>query len=51
MSELRLHTVTTLEHANAFLATFLPDFIRRFAQPPADLTAAWRPARVTSRTS
>ena len=44
VSELRLHTVTTLEQANAFLATFLPDFIRRFAQPPADLTAAWRPA-------
>jgi hypothetical protein len=44
VSELRLHTVTTMEQANAFLATFLPDFIRRFAQPPADLTAAWRPA-------
>ena len=33
-----------MEHANAFLATFRPDFTRRFAQPPADLTAAWRPA-------
>jgi hypothetical protein len=44
VSELRLHTVTTMEQANEFLATFLPDFIRRFAQPPADLTAAWRPA-------
>jgi hypothetical protein len=44
VSELRLHVVTTMAHANEFLADFLPDFRRRFAQPPADLTAAWRPA-------
>jgi Helix-turn-helix domain len=44
VSELRLRAVTTLEQANAFLPAFLPDFIRRFAQPPADLTSAWRPA-------
>jgi hypothetical protein len=44
VSELRLRAVTTLEQANEFLPAFLPDFIRRFAQPPADLTSAWRPA-------
>src|SRR5882762_664168 len=44
VSELRLRAVTTIAQANEFLAAFLPDFRRRFAQPPADLTAAWRRA-------
>ena len=44
VSELRLRAVTTIAQANEFLAGFLPDFRRRFAQPPADRTAAWRPA-------
>src|SRR4029453_9579819 len=44
VSELRLRGVTTLEQANEFLPAFLPDFVRRLAQPPADLTSAWRPA-------
>ena len=43
VSELRLRGVSTIEQANAFLPTFLPDFIRRFARAPADATAAWRP--------
>src|SRR5262247_18018 len=35
VSELRLRAVSTIEEANAFLPTFLPDFIRRFACAPA----------------
>src|SRR5215510_13233681 len=42
--ELRLHGCTTRAEATAFLPTFLGDFHRRFAHPPADTTAAWRPA-------
>ena len=42
-SELRLRGVSTLDAGNAFLPEFLADFTRRFAQPPADATAAWRP--------
>jgi transposase len=42
--ELRLHGCTTLAEATAFLPAFLADFNRRFAHPPADTTAAWRPA-------
>src|SRR6266508_1214339 len=42
--ELRLRGVATLAAANAFLPTFRADFNRRFAHPPADATAAWRPA-------
>jgi hypothetical protein len=40
--ELRLHGLTTLAAANAFLPTFLADFCPRFARPPADLQPAWR---------
>jgi hypothetical protein len=43
VSELRLRAVHTLEQANAFLPEFLPPFIQRFARPPAQPTAAWRP--------
>src|SRR5215470_3193603 len=43
-SELRLRGISTLDAGNAFLPEFLADFIRRFAQPPADPTPAWRPA-------
>lgn len=42
-SELRLRGISTLDAGNAFLPEFLADFTRRFAQPPADATAAWRP--------
>src|SRR6266849_4127680 len=42
-SELRLRGISTLEGGNAFLPEFLADFTRRFAQPPADATPAWRP--------
>jgi len=42
--ELRLHGIATLAAATAFLPAFLADFNRRFAHPPADTTAAWRPA-------
>src|SRR6266852_2609155 len=42
-SELRLRGISTLEGSNAFLPEFLADFTRRFAQPPADATPAWRP--------
>lgn len=43
-SELRLRGLSTLEAGNAFLPEFLADFAPRFAHPPADLTAVWRPA-------
>lgn len=36
--------IATLEAANAFLPEFLADYNRRFTRPPADATAAWRPA-------
>ena len=42
--ELRLHGCTTLAEATALLPAFLSDFNRRFAHPPANATAAWRPA-------
>jgi hypothetical protein len=42
-SELRLRGICTLDAGNAFLPEFLADFIRRFAQPPAEPTPAWRP--------
>jgi transposase len=42
VAELRLHGITTVATAEAFLPTYLADHNRRFAQPPADLTAAWR---------
>jgi hypothetical protein len=43
-SELRLRGLATLEAGNAFLPEFLADFIPRFAQAPASLIPAWRPA-------
>lgn len=42
-SELRLRGISTLDAGNAFLPEFLADFTRRFAQPPAEATPAWRP--------
>jgi transposase len=42
--ELRLRGIATLAAANAFLPTFRADFNPRFTHPPADPTAAWRPA-------
>lgn len=44
VSELRLRGISTPEAANAFLPAFLADLTPRFARPPADGTAAWRPA-------
>ncbi len=41
--ELRLAGVSDRAGANAFLAAFLPRFNARFAVPPADPVAAWRP--------
>ena len=43
MSELRLARAADLEAANAVLARYLPRHNRRFAVPPADDEAAWRP--------
>jgi transposase len=46
VSELRLRRVATLDTANAFLPTFLADYNRRFARPPARPQPAWqRPPR------
>jgi len=42
VSELRLRRLATLEAANAFLPTFLADYNRRFARPPARPQPAWR---------
>jgi transposase len=44
VAELRLHGITTLAAAEAFLPTYLADHNRRFAQAPAETTAAWRRA-------
>ncbi len=41
--ELRLAGVSDRAGANAFLAAFLPRFNARFAVPPVDPVAAWRP--------
>lgn len=41
--ELRLAGVSDRVGANVFLASFLPRFNARFAVPPADPVAAWRP--------
>src|SRR3990170_1782954 len=41
--ELRLAGATTIEEANAVLAAYLPRHNARFAVPPADPEAAWRP--------
>ena len=42
VAELRLHGITTMAAAEAFLPPYLADHNRRFAQPPADATAVWR---------
>src|SRR6266478_5955434 len=44
VSELRLRGISTMAAANAFLPEFLADLTPRFARPPADPQAAWRPA-------
>ena len=44
VAELRLHGLTTVAAAQAFLPTYLADHNRREAQPPANPTAAWRRA-------
>jgi transposase len=43
VSELRLEEASSLEEANAVLATYLPRHNRRFAVPAADPAPAWRP--------
>jgi len=40
--ELRLRAIASREAANAFLPTFLADYVRRFARTPADAVPAWR---------
>lgn len=35
LKELRLHNICTIEKANAFLPTFIAQYNRRFAKPPA----------------
>ena len=45
--ELRLAGVSTLEAANAFLATYLPRFNAQFAVPPASSQSAYRPLEPT----
>ncbi len=45
VSELRLVGASTALEANAFLEKFRVDYNRRFAVPPAEATAAWRPLR------
>lgn len=43
ISELRLAQACNLEQANSVLATFCPDFDRRFAIPPAESANDFRP--------
>jgi transposase len=42
VAELRLHGLTTIAAAEAFLPTHLADHNRRFTQPPSAPGAAWR---------
>jgi transposase len=42
VAELAFHGLHTVAAAEAFLPAFLDDFNRRFAEPPAEATAAWR---------
>ena len=42
VAELRLRGIQTVAAAEAFLPTYLADHNRRFAQPPAETTPAWR---------
>jgi transposase len=43
VAELRLARICTVEAANGFLPGFTERFNARFARPPADSVAAWRP--------
>jgi len=43
VSELRLLGVSTVTEANKLLTAYLPMHNKRFAIPPADANAAWRP--------
>lgn len=43
VSELRLEDASTLEDANAVLASYLPRHNRRFSVPASDPEPAWRP--------
>lgn len=46
VAELRLHGITTVAAAEAFLPAFRADHNRRFARPPAETTPVWqRPPR------
>ena len=42
VSEFRLHGISSLEPANAFLPAFIADHNARFARPPAAPRAVWR---------
>ncbi|RPH70017.1 ISNCY family transposase [bacterium] len=42
VAELRLHRLTTMAAAEAYLPTYLADHNRRFTQPPVEPLAAWR---------
>jgi transposase len=42
VAELRLHGITTVAAAEAYLPTYLADHNRRFTQPPAEPVATWR---------
>jgi transposase len=42
VAELRLHRITTVAAAEAFLPTYLADHNRQFAHSPAEARAAWR---------
>jgi len=42
VQELRLHGLTTVDAAEAFLPRFIADYNRRFTQPPREARTAWR---------
>jgi hypothetical protein len=44
---MRLHKISTLEEANAFLSSFIEDFNKRFAKDPQDAANAHRPLLAT----
>ena len=45
VKELRLHGISTIEAANAFMPTFIADYNGRFGKTPRDLHDAHRPVR------
>jgi len=45
VKELRLHGISTIEAANAFMPTFIADYNGRFGKAPRDLHDAHRPVR------